>query len=123
MLAVRFAELALEPLLLEVLARQLDRRRGEVDARDDRAAARKARQVGAGAAAHFEHPFAAPSVEVDQPQEVMQFFEVILIEIAEESRRSHRMRGDLEIVNVVIPVVADVGRRRMTRRMDTGSLL
>ena len=46
----------------------------------------------------------------------MQLLEVILIEIGEESRRSERVRGDLEIVNVPVPVVANVGCGRERRR-------
>jgi hypothetical protein len=37
---------------------------------------------------------------------------VILIEIREETRRAGRVRADLEIVNVMVPVVANRGSRR-----------
>ena len=108
-LAVSFLELTLEPLLLEVRARQFNRRRGEIYSRDDRAAARESRQVGAGPAPDLEDPLAAPSIEVDQAQQVMQLLEMVLIQIAEEPRRPDGMRGDLEIVNMVIPVRTNVG--------------
>ena len=56
----------------------------QVDAGDDRTAAGKTRQVGPGAAADFEHALAAIPVEVDQAQQVVEFLEMILIEIGEE---------------------------------------
>ncbi len=49
----------------------------------------------------------AVAVEVDQPQQMMQLLEVILIEIVEEPARADRMPGDLEIVDVPFPVGAD----------------
>ena len=42
----------------------------------------------------------------------MEFLEVILIEVCEESRRVDRMSGDFEIVNVTVPVLANIRRRR-----------
>ena len=62
------------------------------------------REIDAGAAAHFEHRAAAPAVEVDEPQQVVKLFEMILIEIVEEAARSDRMLRDLEIVDVPFPV-------------------
>ena len=103
-------KIRLQPLLREILARQRDRGRRQIDAGDDRAAARETHQIGAGAAADFEHAPAAVAVEVDEPQQVVQLLEMILIEIGEEARRADRMRRDLEIVNVPVPVLADVGR-------------
>ncbi len=87
-LAVGFAQVRLEPLLREVLAGQRDRRRREIDAGDERAALREAREIGAGAAADFEHTLAAVAVEVDEPQQVVQLLEVILVEIGEEAAAS-----------------------------------
>ena len=86
MLAVGFAQVRLEPLLREVLSGQRDRRRREIDAADDGAALREAGEIGAGAAADVEHTLAAIAVEVDEPQQVMQLLEVILVEIGEEAR-------------------------------------
>ncbi len=40
---------------------------------------------------------------------MMQLLEVVLIEVGEEPRRSDGMRRDLEIVNVPVPVLANVG--------------
>jgi hypothetical protein len=40
---------------------------------------------------------------------MMQLLEVILVEIREEPRRPYRMPSDFEIVNVPVPVVANVG--------------
>ena len=48
----------------------------------------------------------------------MQLLEVILVEIGEEARRADRMRRDLEIVNVLVPVVADVGSGGTDAAMD-----
>ena len=50
----------------------------------------------------------AIAVEVDEPQQVMQLLEVILVEIVEEPARPDRMPRDLEIVNVMLPVGADL---------------
>ena len=108
-LAVGLAQIRLQPLLREVLPRQRDGRRRQVDAGDDGAAPGEADEIGAGAAADVEHAAAAIAVEVDQPQQMVQLLEVILIEIGEEARRADRVRGDLEIVNVLVPVVANVG--------------
>ena len=110
--AVGDPEVALEPLLLEVGPRERDRRLGEVDAGDQRAAAGEPREVHAGAAAHFENPASAISVEVDEAQQVMELLEVILIEIVEEPARPDRMLRDLEIVDVPLPVRANVVDRR-----------
>ena len=52
-----------------------------------RAAAGETRQIGAGAAADFEHRPPAVAVEIDEPEQVVQLLEVILIEIGEEARR------------------------------------
>ena len=47
---------------------------------------------------------------------MMEFFEVILVEIGEKARGSDRVRRNLEIVNVTVPVVAYVGSRWRARR-------
>ena len=52
------------------------------------------------------------AVEVDQPKQVVQLLEVVLVEIGEEARRAHRVVRDLEIVDVMVPVAADLGGRR-----------
>ena len=66
------------------------------------------RQVDAGAAADLQHLLSAHPLERHEAQQVMQLFEVILIEIVKESTRPDRVRRDLEIVNVLFPVAADV---------------
>ena len=43
---------------------------------------------------------------------MVQLLEMIFLEIGEEARRPDGMPGDLEIVDVLIPVGADVGCRR-----------
>ena len=90
LLAVGDLELAAEALLLEIGARQVDRRRGEVDAGDVGAALREPRQIDAGAAADLENRSAAVAVEVDEPQQMVELFEMILIEIVEEPARADR---------------------------------
>ena len=70
------------------------------------------RQIDAGAAADFENRAAAIAVEVDEPQQMVQLLEMILIEIVEEPARSDRMPGDLEIVDVPFPVRAHLVDRR-----------
>lgn len=84
-LTIRNAQVGGQPLLLEVGARQIDGGRREIDTRADSAALRKKRQVDTGAAADVEYGLAARAVEVDQPEQVMQLLEVILVEIVEES--------------------------------------
>ena len=85
LLAVGFAQVRFEPLLREVLSGERDRRRREIDAGDERAALREAHEIGAGAAADFEHALAAIAVEVHEPQQVVQLLEMILVEIGEEA--------------------------------------
>ena len=50
-------------------------------------------QVRARAAADVEHPLAAVAVEVDQPRQMVQLLEVILIEIGEELARARLDAG------------------------------
>ena len=63
----------------------------QVDAGDARAALGEPREIHAGAAADFEHRPAAVAVEVHEPQQVVELFEMILIEIVEEAARADRM--------------------------------
>ena len=112
MLAVRHSQIGREPLLGEVRLRKRDGRRSEIDAGHLGASLREARQIDAGAAADFEHRPASIAVEVDEPQQVVELFEVVLVEIVEESTRADRMTRDLEVVDVPFPVVAHLGERR-----------
>src|SRR5215216_2817772 len=100
MLPVRFAQIGLKPLLLEVAAGERDCRRREVDTRNDRSPFRKTRQVGAGTAPDLQHAAPGIAIEIDQLQQMVQLLEMILIEIGEKAGRADRMRGDLEIVYV-----------------------
>jgi len=43
-----------------------------------------------------------------ETKEVMKLFEMILVEIVKEPPRSDRVPRDLEIVNVLLPIGADV---------------
>ena len=55
----------------------------------------------------------AELVERHEPRQMVQLLEMILLEIGEEPRRARRMRRDLEVVNVRVPVRANgaLGRR------------
>ena len=116
MFTVGFTQIPLQPLLLEVLARERDRRRREIDARDQGASLGKAREIGARPASNFEHTATGVAIEADEAKQVMELLEVILVEIGEEAGRSDRVRRDLEIVNVTVPVLANVGGRWRARR-------
>jgi hypothetical protein len=105
-------EPAREALLGEVGARQLDGRRGEIDAGDVGAALREPGQVDPGATADFKNRSAAIAVKVHESEQVMQFFEVILVEIVEEAARADGMPRNLQVVNVPVPVLTDLRRRR-----------
>ena len=72
------------------------------------AALGEAGEIDAGAAADFENRSAAVAVKVDEPQQMVELFEMILIEIVEEPARSDRMPRDLEVVNVPVPVLANL---------------
>ena len=87
-LAVGLAQIRVEPLLPEVLARERDRGRREIDAGHVGAPLGEPDEVRPGAAADFEHALSTVAVEVDQLRQVMQLFEVVLIEIGEETRRA-----------------------------------
>lgn len=108
-LAVGLLQIPLQPPLLEVLSRERDRRRRQIDAGDQRATLRKAGEIGARPTPDFEHAATGVAIEVDEAEQVMEFFEVILVQIGEEAGRSDGMRCDLEIVNVTVPVLANVG--------------
>ena len=82
--------------------------RREVDAADDRATFREAGEIRAGAAADVEHALAFHAVEGHEAQQVVELLEMILVQVTEERRRARRLAADLEVVDVSIPVVADV---------------
>ena len=108
-LSVRHAQRRWQLLEPEVLAGQNDRRIRDVDAGGTGAAADEPHQIDTRATTHFEHAPAAVPVEVDEPQQVMELVEMVVIEIGKEPRRSDRMRRNLEIVDMLIPVTTDVG--------------
>ena len=92
LLAVGLAQIRGQPLLPEVLSRERDRGRREIDARHVGAPFGEPDEVRPGAAADFEDALSTVAIEVDQPRQVVQLFEMVLIEIGEETRRAHRMR-------------------------------
>ena len=70
------------------------------------------REVDASAAGDFENAAAPALVKGNELHEMMQLFEMVLVEICEESARTDRMRRDVEIVDVSLPVLADLRGRR-----------
>jgi len=106
LLAVGDLELRAQALLLEIGPGERDGRRGQVDAGHAGAAPRKAREVDPRAAAHLENHPAPVAVKLHEPQQVMELFEVILVEIVEEAPGPDRMPRDRQVVDVMIPVAA-----------------
>jgi hypothetical protein len=43
---------------------------------------------------------------------MMELLEVVLLEVVEKTAGTHRVPGDVEIVNMPVPVLADVVYRR-----------
>ncbi|HMB81778.1 MAG TPA: hypothetical protein VKI43_17000, partial [Vicinamibacterales bacterium] len=93
---------------LEIGTRKLDGRRRKIDPGDLGAAPREADKVDAGAAADFKNRSAAVAVKGHEPQQMMEFLEMVLIEIVEKPAGPDRMRRDLEIVNMPVPVRANL---------------
>ena len=99
-------------LLTEVGARQVDRGPRQVDADDARTALCEPYEIDSGPASDLEDKAIAIPVEVDEPEEVMELLEMVLVEIVEEPARSDGMPSDLEVVDVLFPVPAHVIGRR-----------
>ena len=86
--------------------------------------ARESNQIGAGAASDLEHAAAAILIERHEPRQMVQLLEMILLEIGEEAGRARRMRRDVEVVNVRVPVRAHGALgRRVIRTCGHGRLL
>ena len=66
-------------------------------------------QIRAGAAPDVEHALSAVAIEVDEPREVVQLLEVVLIEFGEELFRAWNAGTDIKIVDMTVPVVSDGG--------------
>src|SRR5262245_25282305 len=115
-LSVGLPKVAAKPLLLEVRSRQRDRRRREVHAGNDRATLGESRKIGSRTTSDFQDLPAGIAVEIDEPEQMVELFKMVLIEIGEEPWRPDRMRRDLEIVYVLIPILPNIvcgcGRRR-----------
>ena len=107
--AVGNAKLAAKALLFEVGASEIDGRRGDIHTGDLGAALCEASEVDAPATADLKNATASISVEVNQ---MMELLEMIPIQVIEETARSVWMAGDLQIVNVPVPVLADRVNRR-----------
>ena len=104
--------MALEALLREVGARELDGGRRDVDAGDIGSASGKTGEVDGGAATDVENRTPAVAVKVDEPEQVVQLLEMIPVEIVEELARTGRMPGDLQIMDMRVPVRTDILDRR-----------
>ncbi len=111
-LAVRDLEPGAQSLLFEIGTGELYCRGRQVHTGDVRAAFCETGQVDGGAAAHFENAFPPAAVERHELEQVMELLEVILIEVIEESARSNRVAGDFKIVDVTVPIRADLLDRR-----------
>jgi hypothetical protein len=120
MLTVGDLKRPLKPLLSEVRLCQLDCRRGQIHTSDVRAPTRKTREVDARAATDLENRAATISVEVDEPQQMVQLLEVVLIEVVEETTRADRVARDFEVVNVLFPVTPDLTGSRHAGQYTNG---
>ena len=109
--AVGHTQIGREALLLEIGSSQIDRGAGEIHACANRPALREPSEVDSGAASDVEDCFAAVRVEIDETKQVVELFEVILIQVVEKPAGADGMPRDLEVVNVMIPVRANVGGR------------
>ena len=105
-LAIRDDQLCRQLLEREVLRRERDRGRCEVDAGGPGAMTYERDQIGAGAASDLQNAAPAELIERHEPRQMVQLLEVILLEIGEEAGRAGRMGRDVEIVNVCVPVRA-----------------
>ena len=106
-----------DPVQLEILAREIDGRLGQVDAGDARAALREAEQVDADAAADLEDGAVFVAVlEIDDPRQVVQFVEAVIVQIVEEFPRADGVAGHFEIVDVFVPVALN----RVNHRVSVG---
>jgi len=94
-------EMSRKPLLLEVGASEVD---GEA-ARSRRSPRRRLSRTARGRRprrSRLREPFAAAAVKVDEPEQMVEFFKMVLVEIVEKSPGAGRMCGDLEVVNVPV---------------------
>jgi hypothetical protein len=107
-LAVGHLEMAVKPLLGEVGASQIDCRRGDVGAGHVGSAPRKPRKVHARSTADVQNRTATVAVKVHEPEQMVQLLEMVLVEIVEEFARPRRVPGNLEIMDMRVPVGPDV---------------
>ena len=96
----------MKALMGEVGFGQLNRRIGDVDPGHDGAAPGESGQIHGRPAANLQHRLAMVSVEVHEPEQMMQFLEMILIKVLKEAARPHRMLCDLQIVDMPFPISA-----------------
>ncbi len=100
-------EVRLKSLLSHILSRQCDRTLCNVYPGDPGASSGESDHFHTGPAPHIKYIFVFPLVKVHEVQKMVQFFKVVLIEIRKKASRPGRMRGDLKVVNMGIPIVAD----------------
>ena len=108
-LAVALPEvsLAAQTVQLEIGPGQRDRLWCEVNPGDVGPAPGESHEVGSYATAHFQKPLAAKPIKIDQPRQVVQLVETIVIEVVKEPERPDWLVGHLQVVNTLVPVVGD----------------
>ena len=98
----------METLLGEVGAGQLDGGRSKIDADDLGPSPGETGEVDGRAAPDIENRTPAVAVKVHKPGQVVQLLEMIRVEIGEKSFRTGRMMRNLHVMNMVVPIVANI---------------
>ncbi len=96
--------LSTQTMQLEVGPGERDRLFREVDTGHVGPAAGESNQVGADPTADLEQPLATIPGEVDEPGQVAQLVEAIVVEGIKETERADWFIGHLQIVNTPVPV-------------------
>ena len=90
-----------------IAARERDGAVGEIDADHSRTGAGEAYDVGAYPAAYLQDSPVTMAVEIHGSGEVAKLVEAVLVKRVEEGERPDRLVGDLEVVDSVVPVLAN----------------
>ena len=108
LLAVGHLEATVQVLLGEVGAGQLDSSRGNIDAGDVGPSAGKTGEVDPWAAADVENRTPAVAVKIHEPEQVVQLLEMVRVQIGEKPFGTGRMTGNLHVMNMAVPIVANI---------------